>query len=201
MEDIRSNILSVAQDLFIKHGIKSVSVDDICHEVGISKKTFYTYFKGKDEMLEQLIELHHNNAYENALRFMEGKSARDCISMLMNMHSKIGTSNKQPRISYDLQKYYPKLYKMHIHRIHLCTKDILTRHLVQGQQEGLYRRDLDIEMCTIMYSLIQLEIIRQGYELKGVNQKRLIRFIMESFFRSILSDEGMKEVCPMIIDK
>ena len=45
MHDIRENILQVAIERMQQVGIRSVSVDDICHELGMSKKTFYVYFE------------------------------------------------------------------------------------------------------------------------------------------------------------
>ena len=42
--------------MFFRLGIRSVSIDDICHELGMSKKTFYVYFASKDELVEQLLQ-------------------------------------------------------------------------------------------------------------------------------------------------
>lgn len=189
MDDTRKNIITSAQDLFLRYGIKSVSVDEICHEIGISKKTFYQFFEGKNELIEELLKHKCKTVRENALAYMNGKTAKECVEMLMNMHNKVSTKRQQPKIVRDLQKYYPTLYKEHIHNIYMDTKDILSRHLEQGKAEKIYREDLDVEMCATMFSLIQLEIMRNGYELKDVNQKRFIGFILESFFKAIKNEE------------
>ena len=60
-EDQKTHIIKTAGEMFFRLGIRSVSIDDICHELGMSKKTFYVYFASKDELVAQL--LHANVAY------------------------------------------------------------------------------------------------------------------------------------------
>ena len=54
-EDQKSHIIKTAGEMFFRLGIRSVSIDDICHELGMSKKTFYVYFASKDELVAQLL--------------------------------------------------------------------------------------------------------------------------------------------------
>jgi AcrR family transcriptional regulator len=50
----RERILEKATELFIKHGIKRVTVAEICREAGASKMTFYKYFDNKIELLRHI---------------------------------------------------------------------------------------------------------------------------------------------------
>ena len=59
-EDQKIHIIKTAGEMFFRLGIRSVSVDDICRELGISKKTFYVYFESKDELIEQLLDANIN---------------------------------------------------------------------------------------------------------------------------------------------
>ena len=54
-EDQKCNIIKTSCDLFFRLGIRSVSIDDICRELGMSKKTFYVYFESKDALIEQML--------------------------------------------------------------------------------------------------------------------------------------------------
>ena len=54
-EDQKCNIIKTAGNLFFRLGIRSVSIDDICRELGMSKKTFYVYFESKDALIEQML--------------------------------------------------------------------------------------------------------------------------------------------------
>lgn len=60
-ENQKLHIIKTAGEMFFRLGIRSVSIDDICRELGMSKKTFYVYFPSKDELVAQL--LHSNVAY------------------------------------------------------------------------------------------------------------------------------------------
>lgn len=48
-------IIQTANELFLKHGFKKISVDEICKKAGVSRKTYYTYFKNKEEVIKQVI--------------------------------------------------------------------------------------------------------------------------------------------------
>ena len=56
MNEQREHIIKTAGEMFFRLGIRSVSIDDICHELGMSKKTFYVYFSSKDELIECLLQ-------------------------------------------------------------------------------------------------------------------------------------------------
>jgi len=48
-------LVKAAQDLFMRHGIRRVTVEEICSEAKISKMTFYKYFKNKIELIKHLL--------------------------------------------------------------------------------------------------------------------------------------------------
>src|SRR5436309_7779433 len=51
----RQQIVEAAQAHFFSHGFRSVTMDDLAEELGISKKTLYAYFPGKIELLEAVL--------------------------------------------------------------------------------------------------------------------------------------------------
>ena len=191
---MEEQIIKTALEQFKRYGIKSVSIDDICRQLSMSKKTFYQYFPGKEELVAAVLDYMNHYSLHVAESFMQGKSALECVRMLVDMHEKVSDVHKEPPFNYDLQKYYPQLYKKHVEHIHAGTKQILMRHLQQGKDEGVYREDLDVEMCAVMYALIQQAFVRNQDEIHSVSPKRLIRFMMESFLRSIISEEGKKQL-------
>ncbi|HQW47081.1 MAG TPA: helix-turn-helix domain-containing protein, partial [Chitinophagaceae bacterium] len=59
-EQYRKEIIIAAFDQFRQYGFKSVTMDDLAKNIGISKKTLYELFKDKDELvLESLIYMLH----------------------------------------------------------------------------------------------------------------------------------------------
>ena len=51
------DILEKVRELFFKYGVRSVSMEDICRETGISKKKLYLFVSSKNELVEKLLEL------------------------------------------------------------------------------------------------------------------------------------------------
>ena len=51
---MRDKILFKASEMFLNLGFKSVTMDDIANEMGVSKKTIYTHFKNKTDLVEKV---------------------------------------------------------------------------------------------------------------------------------------------------
>lgn len=72
-------IISTANELFLKYGFKKITVDEICKTASVSRKTYYSYFKNKDELIKQIIDniadygfkLYDDIFNNNALSFAE----------------------------------------------------------------------------------------------------------------------------------
>ncbi|HEX6193727.1 MAG TPA: helix-turn-helix domain-containing protein, partial [Chitinophagaceae bacterium] len=56
--DTKERIQNKAEELFMQFGIRSVSMDDIANNLGMSKKTVYQYFVDKDELVEAVVQAH-----------------------------------------------------------------------------------------------------------------------------------------------
>lgn len=55
-EGKKEQILEAAKDVLLKKGIFKTRVEDITSYLGIAKGSFYTYFKSKDRLLEEIID-------------------------------------------------------------------------------------------------------------------------------------------------
>ncbi|MFN5674336.1 MAG: TetR/AcrR family transcriptional regulator, partial [Bacteroidota bacterium] len=63
---IKSDILSAAKPLFFKNGIKSITMDTVASELGMSKKTVYQIYSDKNSLITDLI-LHEMTAQYTVL--------------------------------------------------------------------------------------------------------------------------------------
>ncbi|MEA3494599.1 MAG: TetR/AcrR family transcriptional regulator [Bacteroidota bacterium] len=150
MENKSSEIFKKAGKVFFKYGIRSVSMDDICREIGISKKTLYKYVKNKGDLIDKILELDRNNKNEFFLRNIENLNAIDILLEVSKMLSKIITK-VNPYLMHELSKYYPEIHQKHRQlkmQIH-CER--IERNLKKGITEGLYRKDIDIKLTSRIY--------------------------------------------------
>lgn len=193
--DQRGNIIKTAGEMFFRLGIRSVSIDDICRELGMSKKTFYVYFESKDELVAQL--LHANVAHISA-KMEELQNLHDfkqlVTKFLKHQEAEKNDVRRVPQLVYDLKKYYPRQFADFQHECFETQKEYIRAYLEQGQQEGLVRANLNIELTATLFAKIHNDAIRdlEQIEANGVNMHQLGHAAMDIFVRGVLSEEGMK---------
>lgn len=147
---MKARILKTAGELFFKFGIRSVSIDEICNELHISKKTFYTIFKQKDELVTELL----NTMSQKQEKDFNVALEQDC-NILDTMIQKFKKLHQYPvekylAFKYDLEKFYPELWQ----NFQTKTKNIERKYtallLKKGIEQNMYRNDLNIEATAIL---------------------------------------------------
>lgn len=194
-DDQKCNIIKKAGEMFFRLGIRSVSIDDICRELGISKKTFYVYFESKDELVAQL--LHSNVLYiaGKMEELLQMKDFRKLVArFLRHQEAEKNDVRRVPQLVYDLKKYYPRQFADFQTECFRTQKEYIARYLEQGLQEGLVRANLNIELTAVLLAKIHSDAIRDFEEIEGHghNMHQLGHTAMDIFVRGVLSEEGMK---------
>lgn len=148
MEIEKDEILERIGILFYKYGIKSISMDDIAKELGISKKTLYQRFENKRELVERVIQ-YHNDLLICDLDNIE-RNAEDAIEVHMQLIliSKKWIEGINPSFEYDLEKYYGDVCRKNQEEQMIIMKQFHKRNLKRGIEEGVYREDINIDIIT-----------------------------------------------------
>ena len=193
MNDVRENILQVAIERMQQVGIRSVSVDDICHELGMSKKTFYVYFASKDDLVQAILHKHEQKVahdLDNAL------SKRSITQVIVEWAKIAKTANKKdlktPPMIYDLEKYYPQLSSSHKKVMRETAEKILVRFLEKGVSEGIFRAEIDVDVVAMMFLDMQYRLLDliTGGQMTKEEVHRIGRQRMDIMMRGILTHEG-----------
>lgn len=149
--EVAQSITQQAEALFLKYGFKSISMDDICQKLRISKKTLYQHVANKSELVKDVIE---HRISENQREVSEiRETANDPIEELLLMARMIIKLllEMSPTTLYDLQKYYHDLWQF----IDSMRRDILygviTENLTRGKSQKIYRSDIDIDLIASLY--------------------------------------------------
>lgn len=195
MADVRDEILKVAIQRMQRVGIRSVSVDDICHEMGMSKKTFYVYFASKDELVEAILAIHENKVAHELEHAMQKRSIVQCITEWSKIAKHTEKSMvKTPPMIYDLEKYYPQLFATHKKVMRAATERVVISFLQKGKEEGVFRSDLNEQVAAMMFMDIQYKLMAMVSE--GKRSREEIRVIghqsMDILMRGILTVEGLQ---------
>lgn len=144
------NILEKVGDLYSKYGIKSVTMDDVARELGISKKTLYLHVDNKNDLVSKVLDY---LLYERECSFkLLTEKNLNAIEELLEVGIYITKTMKDYNQSteYDLKKYYPDLFN----KLNQVRKermyDSILKNIQKGKQEGLFREDLDDEIIAKM---------------------------------------------------
>ncbi len=146
--ETKQRIQLAAHDLVMQYGIRSVSMDDIASNLGMSKKTIYQYFKDKDELVEAVVDavIDTNQCICNDDRKKADNAVHEIFLVMDMMVDMFKTMN--PSILFDMQKYHPSAFrKFQVHRNEYLY-NICLQNLERGIHEELYRPEINVEILA-----------------------------------------------------
>lgn len=154
MEIQQENIILVSSRLFEQLGIRSVSIYYVCNELRISKKTFYTYFPQKEDLVDAVLTFNKHSSYERYSKLFKDKNAIDFLILIISEIKKNAeTDFHNQSMCFDLGKYYPKLFEKHETKKREEIRQGFEVNLRQGISEGFYREDLDVELISLIQTI------------------------------------------------
>ena len=146
--NIKQRIQQAAHDLVMQYSIRSVSMDDIANNLGMSKKTIYQYFKDKDELVEAVVDnvIDTNQCTCNDDRDKADNAVHEIFLVMEMMVEMFKAMN--PSILYDMQKYHPAAFgKFQQHR-NQYLYNVCTQNLQRGIKEELYRPEIAVDILA-----------------------------------------------------
>lgn len=191
--DIKERILENSMELFLRRGCKSVTMDDIASENGISKRTLYELFGDKSSLLEQSILLIEN---KKKCFFEEYSTKTDnVLERFIKIHESQSEMMVNLRINffYELKKYYPAIYSKSVDRLVNFHLERLVQSLTLGREQGIFRTNFDIELTAKI--VIELGNTMGNFDifpLEKIGRKKLFRELMITYFRGISTQKGIE---------
>ena len=146
--DLKDRIINQAGELFVKHGIKRISMDEIASKLGISKRTIYQNFKDKEDLLLQYIR--HLELMQSEYVKDVSKNEKTVVHVFIRtieMHKEFEFLNV--RFLDDVNKYYPKA-KQELAEQQSRGVVFIKQFLEEGMAQGVIRKDLNIEVVSFL---------------------------------------------------
>lgn len=191
---MEEEILRKATEVYMKYGIRSVTMDDIARELGISKKTIYQYFKDKDDLVERAVS-NYIKSQENKIDMCcngEGMNAIDQLleisKSLISHHSRINHS-----MIYDLQKYHPRAWDLIINfrKEHAYTN--IYNNLLLGIQEELYCKEQKADIIAHLYvSKMEIAFNELMNETRQYSFEEVFNSLFIYHIRGVSNARGLK---------
>lgn len=195
--DMKEKILEVSRALFVKRGVRDVNVDEICRGLGISKKTFYQYYDSKEDLVGIMVDDHLHRMMEDFMADIAGCSTVGILSKAFNHTPKVNIMLDK-KIAEDMDRYYHEVFVSHMKKSAKLFKEAMTGYMARGIEEGVFRKDLDIQATMVNFILLHREVVRYISgdcicEGRKVSAKALVASMADMVRHTILSAKGWEE--------
>lgn len=189
----RNTIIAKCSELFLRYGVKNLTMDDIARELGMSKKTIYQYVQNKSDLIKKVMQAHLDK--EIATLDEVGKNAQNALEehvrMLTYMSRELQTFNAS--VFAELQKYYPDSYALFNEYREKVSLPHILRNLERGIREGLYRDDMNPEIVARIYVYaLDILIDQQRFPSRRYHFYTLYMEFVNYHLSGILTDKGQK---------
>ena len=191
--ELRERIIENSMDMFFHRGCKSVTMDEIASENGISKRTLYEQFSDKSTLLEECLVF-----LENKMRYCTQKAieeSENVMEMVRFFHDNQSDMMVNLRLNFffELKKFYPEIYKKTYGRFVEFHREKTVEFLARGQKEGFFLKDINKELVAKI--IIEVSNAIENYDIfptKDIPRKDMFRESIVFYFRGISTTKGIQ---------
>jgi TetR/AcrR family transcriptional regulator, cholesterol catabolism regulator len=193
MMEVQERIRQKADELFRRYGIRSVTMDEIAAQLGISKKTIYQYYTDKDQLVDAIAVDEIQFSQDSCMKDMANSAnAIEEIFRVMEF-VEVMFRNMNPSMLFDLERYHPTGYKKFLEHKNKFLYEMIKRNLERGIKEELYRPELNIEIMTrFRLESMMLAFNPEIFQPSKFNLLELQQEIIEHFLYGLATLKGYK---------
>jgi len=189
--EMYDRILTKSHELFLKYGIRSVSMDEIASQLGISKKTIYHSFADKNALVAGVIDIeidrtqrdcaYHRSACLDAVH--EIFLAMDMVQAML--------SSINPNLLYDLEKYHPQAFNKFKEHHNQFLYHVLKNNLERGIEEKVYRSGINTDILAKYRLGSMFLVFNNDYFTHGKYLLNEIVVVMtDNFLHGLVTEKG-----------
>ncbi len=146
--DHKERIQDKAHELFLRYGIRSISMDDIAAQLGMSKKTLYQFFADKDELVDAVVEKELKSGRQDCQEcLLRSADAVDEIIITMEQIAD-HFRNMNPMVLYDLEKFHITSFQKFLKHKNEFLLEVIRKNLERGIREELYRPEINVDILS-----------------------------------------------------
>jgi len=184
-------ILLKARDLMLQSGLRQVTMDDLAHQLGISKKTIYLYYKDKDDLVKAVVNLELKE-HEMTCKDCKSKAENAIHEMFLLMENmKAMTQTMNPNSMMELEKHFSNAFDMIKNHKDEFLFSLIKQNLMKGIKEGCYRKDLDIDIISkFRLETVFIPFNLHLFPLSKFNSLEVHTQLMEHFVYGLMTIKG-----------
>ncbi len=191
--EVRNRILEVARAQFFSLGFTKVTMDEIAHELGMSKRTLYQHFPGKKDLLRQALLNKAQRISEGLGNIIESNQAhfgRKLEQALTFVATEM--PHLSPIFLRDIQRHAPDVWQELDQRRQETIRTRFGKLIREGIEAGFLRKDIEAELLVLLFStLVQNVINPQTLSRLPLSAPQAFAVITGVLFEGILTDKGI----------
>lgn len=191
--DQQEKWLKRVEELFFKLGIKSITMDDVARELGISKKTLYAFVENKDDLVSKVMDRHIATLCmdDEALHAASTDAVDEMCRVIKQIMADMG--QMKPNVVHEMQKYHREVWDRINDFQQTYILNMARQNLEWGIRDGLYRNDFDLETTARFYIAGAMSIFDEQYFPKPpYTFEGLFREFIVNYLHSIVSEKGLE---------
>ena len=192
--DIRERIITESNKMLMSVGASSMTMDDVAHACGISKRTLYETFPDKRTLISESLRADHEAKNAEVKRIFE--NASNCFDAMFQVYARVKTmyENTSEAFVNDIKRLYPDIFEQHINN-EKVTVNGLANVLRQAQDEGLVIKRINPEIAAYLFmvSMRELHNSKNG-EKYGFTKTDLFEHVFISFLRGVATIKGIEMI-------
>lgn len=191
----KNRIIQQARDLFLRLGIRSVSMDDIAGQMGMSKKTLYQHFADKDELVHMVVEFETTRVQVDCQKCSTtAENAVEEIFKTMEMvlqHFR----DMNPMVLFDLHKFHINAFGKFMEHKNNFLLEIISNNLKRGVEEGFFRQDINIDiLAKFRLESMMLAFNMEAFPPAKYNVAEVTVTMIENFLYGLATEAGFKRI-------
>ncbi|MGY6650014.1 TetR/AcrR family transcriptional regulator [Wenyingzhuangia sp. IMCC45574] len=190
---MKEKILNKANEMFLTYGFKSVTMDDISKDLGISKKTIYTHFSNKTDLINETTLFMHENIECGINEICEQNlnAIEELFEVKRFVLEKLKNEESSP--FYQLQKFFPEIHQNLKTKQLAAVNDCIVRNIEKGIASGSYRNNIDIQFISRMYYVGIVGIKDEEiFPKQSFKQTELMELVLDYHIRAIATNKGLE---------
>jgi len=187
-----SQIVATAENLFMRHGIKRVTIEEICRTADVSKMTFYKFFRNKEDLTEYIVD----QLVEDAEQKFENVFSQD-ISLEQKLQQWIQIKLEYSRsmskeFYYDLLRYNNALHDRLVKRAAALQNKVLDLFR-DAKRQGEMNPDLTVDLVAYMLNHMMTIVEDEQFEGMYTNLEDMTRDLAAFFFYGVFGESKEKD--------
>jgi AcrR family transcriptional regulator len=193
--EIRDRIIVEAAELFKTYGIKSVTMDSLATQLGISKRTIYEVFSDKDELLIGVLKWMTERQKELVKKFLEeSENAIVAIFKLLEINLN-HFQDMSPAFQADIKKYHHEVLMKKADKCEMPDYRNNIQLIEKGISENFFRKDINPDLVNrCLYSMVRSIMDQDLYPFEQFSRREVVKNGFINYLRGISTFEGLELV-------